>query len=125
MFGIVYQSIICSQIYRSCSDICYILQCTRTILSVNLNENNYTHTRKELTKVVCRYHEPVNIPCCGNCDPDDAEQSQACKDSECKYCMVSFDNLDNTQRLLLHWHTKLDHMGFNHLKDLTKHGFLP
>ena len=72
-----------------------------------------------------RYHKLADIPFCGNHDPDQNEQCQTCEYFECKDCTVSFDNLDNTQRLILHWYSKLDHMGFNQIKDLTKKGYLP
>ena len=91
-------------------------------------ETNFTPTRKKRTKVVLgviRYHEPVNILFCGNCYPDQDEQCQICDDSECKDCTVYFDNLDNAQRLLLYWHSKIDHVGFNQIKDLAKMVYSP
>ena len=91
-------------------------------------ESTFTHTRKERTKVVLgliRHHEPVNIPFCGIFYPDQDEQCQICDDSECKDCTVYFDNLDNAQRLLLYQHSKLDHVGFNQIKDPAKMVYSP
>ena len=39
--------------------------------------------------------------------------------------IVTFNKLDNAQRALLHWHNKLDHIGFNQLKDLASRRFVP
>ena len=43
----------------------------------------------------------------------------------CEDCSVSFDNLTQPSRLLLHWHNKLDHMGFDAIRALASKGFLP
>ena len=71
------------------------------------------------------YHEPVTLPFCGDCDPDQKDLGQSCKNKECENCTVSFDSLDNAQRTLLHWYNKLDHMGFNQIRNLARRGFLP
>ena len=89
---------------------------------------SFIPTRKERTKVVLSsvgHHEPIYIPFCGNDGAYQNSNFQSCENPECKDFTVSFDSLDNTQRLLLHWHAKLDHMGFNEIKDLASKGFLP
>ena len=87
---------------------------------------NFKSTRKDKTKVTIgslRHHEPINIPFCGDCNHNQEEIDRTCKNKECKDCTVIFDNLDNSQRMLLHWHDKLDHMGFNQLRDLADRYF--
>ena len=37
----------------------------------------------------------------------------------------SVDEISSTARLLLHYHNKLDHMGFDKLKELARAGYLP
>ena len=49
-----------------------------------------------------RHHEPVTLPVCGDCDPDQEDLGRSCKNKECKDCTVSFDSLDNAQRTLLY-----------------------
>ena len=71
------------------------------------------------------HRELVNISFCGNYNSNKDEQGQTCEDSECKEYTLLFDNLDNTKGLLLHWHSKLHHIGFNQMKDSTKRGYLP
>ena len=72
----------------------------------------FTLTRKERTKVVLSsvgHHEPIYIPFCGNDGAYQNSNFQSCENPECKDCTVSFDNLDNTQTLLLHWYSKVEY----------------
>ena len=73
-----------------------------------------------------RHHKAVNIPFCDECEPSQENtKRRTCEDVDRNDCKVSFDNLDNAQITLLHWHSKLDHMGFNALKDLCHKVVLP
>ena len=65
------------------------------------------------------------LPYCKECDPNDHNKTISDNSNSCKTCNISFNNLDNAQRTLLHWHNKLDHMGFSQIKDLAKKGYLP
>ena len=72
-----------------------------------------------------KHHETVILPFCKECDPNDHCKENRKMSDSCTTCKISFDNLTNAQRALLHWHNKLDHMGFTQLKDLAKRGYLP
>jgi len=43
---------------------------------------------------------------------------------QCKSCK-GLGDISSAARALLHYHNKLDHMGFDKLKDLAKAGYLP
>ena len=46
------------------------------------------------------------------------------KEVPCTDCAVSFENLTQPSRVMLHYHNKLDHMGFDAMRALARRGFL-
>ena len=67
----------------------------------------------------------VNLSICGDCTMQEAMNEEVKQPVTCKYCTVAFENLTQPSRLLLHWHKKLDHMGFDAIRALASKGFLP
>ena len=67
----------------------------------------------------------LEMAICGDCTMQDPNNGITPHSRECGDCEVNFDNLSQPSRLLLHYHNKLDHMGFKSLKDLARAGFLP
>ena len=67
----------------------------------------------------------INLSICGDCTMQEAMNEEVKQPMTCKDCTVSFENLTQPSRLLLHWHNKLDHMGFDAIRALASKGFLP
>ena len=66
----------------------------------------------------------INLSICGECDMQEPANEVRCLE-DCKKCKVSFENLSQPSRLLLHYHNKLDHMGFDAIRALARRGFMP
>ena len=75
-----------------------------------------------------RYHESVNIPYCGESDPDDPDDQEtnglSCETEDYSDCIVSFDNMNNAHHTLLHWHNKFGHAEFGFLINLASKFYL-
>ena len=67
----------------------------------------------------------LEMAICGDCTMQDPNNGITPHSRECGDCEINFDNLSQPSRLLLHYHNKLDHMGFKSLRDLAQAGFLP
>ena len=75
----------------------------RNILSDKVKD--FIPTRKAKAPVILgdtQHHEPVTLPFYGDCDLSNEDLEKSCENNECIDCTVSFYNLDNAQRTLLH-----------------------
>ena len=91
-------------------------------------EMNFKSTRNDKTKVMFGsviHHEPVHIPLYGNYNHNQEEKGCTCENKEHNDCTVICDILDNAQRTLRYCHNKLNHIGFNQLRNLANRHFLP
>ena len=62
---------------------------------------------------------------CGKCKPQTlVEQREVQNVKQCKSCKGLVD-ISPKARALLHYHNKLDHLGFDKIKDLAHAGYLP
>ena len=68
--------------------------------------------------------DDINLSICGECKMQEPANEVRCLE-DCKECKVSFENLSQPSRLLLHYHNKLDHMGFDAIRALARKGFMP
>ena len=62
---------------------------------------------------------------CGDCNIQEASNTETTQPKSCKDCEVSFENLTQPSRLLLHYHNKLDHIRFDEIRALAGRGLLP
>jgi len=69
--------------------------------------------------------EFLDLSISGNCTMQKPANGEVAQLRECKACTVNFENLSQPSRLLLHYHNKLDHMGFKQVRQLASVGFLP
>ena len=69
--------------------------------------------------------EFLDLSICGDCTMQEPANGEVAHLGECKDCTVNFDNLSQPSRLLLHYHNKLDNMGFKQVMQLASVGFLP
>ena len=78
--------------------------------------------RSELTS---SNEEILDLSICGDCTMQEPANGEVAHLGECKDRTVNFENLSQLSRLLLHYHNKLDHMGFKQVRQLASVGFLP
>ena len=55
----------------------------------------------------------------------EAMNVEVAQPTKCEDYLDSFENLTQPSRLLLHYHNKLDNMGFDAIRALANKGFLP
>lgn len=67
----------------------------------------------------------IDLSIWGDCGMQEAANVDVIKPKSCKDCEVSFQNLTQPSRILLHYHNKLDHMGFDAMRALACKVFPP
>ena len=86
----------------------------------NLNQKSILKPGKNY-KENPQSEDNINLSICGDCTMESAQK----KAKPCTDCAISFENLTQPSRVMLHYHNKLDHMGFDAMRALARRGFLP
>lgn len=71
------------------------------------------------------YHPRNNLPLLEVCLPDHTKFYAAALNAALDVTSAANQNLNGAQKILLQWHFKLGHIGFNHLKWLVRTGQIP
>ena len=100
-------------------------------ISSKLDKNNHkskllsnsNQSDKSMSTNTFEQSSPVSI--CGKCKPQTIVELRKAKHvKQCISCK-SLGDISPEARILLHYHNKLDHMGFDKEEDLTCAGYLP
>ena len=71
------------------------------------------------------FEQTSSASICGKYKPQTLVELKGAKNvKQCKSYNILGD-ISPVARILLHYHNKLDHMGFDRLKDLARAGYLP